>query len=106
MSKQRDPEEVKKRRQAMLLEDVSKGTLSWWYISVANDDEFKGGFFLQARGPTEAWCLLHNLGWFPYNEGCDTQTYGPIPEDLIDEEAPAEFRWRKLTKEEVTNLGK
>jgi hypothetical protein len=91
------------RIRRLLLEDVKTGSLSWFYISVA-DTEFRGGYVIQARGPTEAWTLFHRLDWG--YKGANTITC-PIPEEQMVN-IPASMRWRKLTKdyvrEELDNL--
>jgi len=87
--------EIAQRIQTLLLEELRAGKLGWYYVSVADDDEFKGGYFIEARGPTEANHLLHTLGWWV--QGCCTKTQGPLPEEKI----PESYRWRRLSKEEV-----
>jgi hypothetical protein len=88
------------RIRRLLLEDVKTGSLSWFYISVA-DTEFRGGYVIQARGPTEAWTLFHRLDWG--YKGANTITC-PIPEEQMVN-IPASMRWRKLTKDEANKLG-
>lgn len=88
--------------QEALLMEVKADQWGWYYISVANDT-FQGGYVIKARGHTEAWRLLHGLGW--WTEGCSTETTGPIPEETL-KKIPEEQRWRRLSKEEALHLGK
>lgn len=46
-------DEAKERIRSSLFKDVTTGKLGWYYISVA-DTEFRGGYLIEARGPTEA----------------------------------------------------
>lgn len=96
-----DPGELKRRIANTLLPELKAGKLEWYYISVA-DDEFQGAYLIRACGPTDAWRLLHVLGWW---ERGSTETHGPIPEDKMLK-IPEEKRWRKLSREEAMNLGK
>lgn len=99
----RNEEAVKARIRTMLLEEVRTGTLAWYYISVASVGQFHGGYFVQARGPTEAWTLLHRLGWYPYGTDAETETTGPYTDEEMNspEGPPPDKRWRRLSKEEL-----
>lgn len=90
----------------MLLEEVKDGVLSWYYISAFSEGNeptaasFVGGYFIKARGETEAMCLLHMLGLYP--SGCGTVC------SKVDDEAmahvPDDYKWRKLNRREVESL--
>ena len=96
-------ENTKERMRKLLLEELKTGTPQWYYISVAGE-EFQGGFVLRGYGPTDAWLYLHRLGLYPLGSGFSTQTCGPIDEAVM-QKIPEEKRWRRLNKEEATNLG-
>ena len=93
---------ITERVRELLLGEVRSGEMRWYYISVA-DERFRGGYFIEARGPTEAWTLLHRLGW--YEPGCSTATYGPVPPDRIERFVPGPMRWCRLEKDQVIGLG-
>jgi len=91
---------------AMLLEEVKDGVLSWYYISAFSQGgdptaaSFVGGYFIEARGETEAMCLLHMLCMYP--SGCGT-VCSKVSEDSM-RHVPITYRWRKLNKMEVDSL--
>ena len=87
----------------LILEECKVGILKWFYISIANEKEFLGGYILQAFGPTHAWTTLHALGWYPRGSDAGTETT-LVPDDVIDAMPPSTL-WRKLSKEEVESLG-
>jgi hypothetical protein len=88
--------------EALLAELKSDGRERWFYISMATDGGFHGGFYLQCRGPTVAWARAHALNWFPPN--CESQTLGPIADDLIERVVPKEYRYRRLSREDIEGL--
>lgn len=83
-----------------LLPELKHGKLEWWYISVAGPDGFDSAWLIEARGPTEAWCLLHRLYRMP--DGCETNTWGPVIVASVSEDK----RWRRLNRTEAEGLGK
>lgn len=87
----------------LTLEECKVGVLKWFYISLANEKEFLGGYILQAFGPTHAWVTLHALGWYPSGSDAGTETT-LVPGDVIEVMDPSVL-WRKLSKEEVGSLG-
>jgi hypothetical protein len=92
---------VREKVAEKLLAEVSSGApLSWYYISVAGDEEFFGGYLIQARGETEAWVLFHGLGWYPTEVGASTMTT-KVP-DIG--KVPVSMRWRRLTKEDLAEI--
>lgn len=91
-------EEVKKRVVGLYLAELTRGKLEWYFISMLGPEKWEGGFFIEARGPTEALLTLHRLDL--YVPGCQTQTTGPFPKEVI----PKELRWRKLTEAEVASV--
>jgi hypothetical protein len=86
-------DEVKKRIQEELLKEVKNDKMEWWFLGMVD-----GGCFIKARGPTEAWRLLHGLGFWIRG---GTNSVGPIDQSTIDKMVPESNRWRKLTVEEV-----
>jgi hypothetical protein len=100
MSQEQRVAQLREKIAALLLEEVKAGKMDWWYISVADEKEFKGGYIIEARGRTEAWCLFHSLNWCP--KDVSTQVTGPITEEMG--RVPEGFRWRRLTKEEALSL--
>jgi hypothetical protein len=96
--------EAAAKAKALLLEEVKTGKLGWYYISISNLSEFYGGCLIEARGPTEAWFLMHRLGIYPAGGSYSTSTSGPFdPEPM--QKIPEEQRWRRLSQEEVHTLG-
>lgn len=91
-------DDAKKRFREMLLHDIKNGIMEWYYIGM--DD---GGCFLRARGPTEAWSLMHALGYYG-NNTTGTTTSGPIDNKTMDDKIPLDMRWRKLTHVEIANI--
>lgn len=94
--------ELRKRVGAMVLEEVKSGTLDWYYISIAGDAGFYGAYLIQARGPNEAWNLLHLCFGVP--EEHETLSNGPVP-DAVMAKVPVELRWRLLTRDEAEKIG-
>lgn len=90
----------KQRIAELLLVECKAGVRGWYYISCA-DATFQFGCVVEAFGPTDAWRRIHSLGWWERGE---TMTTGPI-EPAVMERIPADMRWRKLNREEVTHLG-
>lgn len=99
-----NPGELKKRVAELLVEEVKNNPLEWYYVSMVHvpTHTFAGGFVIEARGTTEVFCLMHSLNFT--EKDCETQTAGPIEKEVM-EKIPKELRWRKLSKEESTNLG-
>lgn len=88
----------------LTLEECKVGVLKWFYISIANEEEFLGGYILQAFGPTHAWVTLHTLGWYPSGSDAGTETT-LIPDSAVGT-IPPSFMWRRLSEEEVLTLHK
>lgn len=103
-----DEETMKKVRQrvaASLLAELRSGEAAgWYYISMVHvpTNTFRGGYFLFAQGPTDAWCKMHHLNWC--EQDCETNTLGPATADTMLK-VPDNMRWRKLTEGEVIGLG-
>lgn len=95
--------DIRERVASLLLPELQSGKLEWYYISVARPGKFDSGWLIKARGPTEAWCILHRIYKMP--EGCNTDTTGPLPDDFAAK-VPAGLLWSKLTETEAKNLGK
>ena len=73
---------AKKRYVAMLREELKSDVLKCYYIIIAKPGKFLGAVVIKARGPIEAWRLMHSLSFFPtWPEEADTQTY-EVPEDV------------------------
>jgi hypothetical protein len=96
------PDEKLKRFQGLLLEDVLSGKLRWFYISMAGPKGFIGGVFIEARGPTEAWRLLHGLGLYPPGSGAETQTY-EVPAEKVAY-VTADRTYRRLSKADLEKM--
>jgi hypothetical protein len=92
--------EVRARISKALLEELKQDVFNWYYISIADNKAFWGGYIIKARGPTEAWCLMHSMNWYPKGSECGTQTT-EIP-DIT--KVPEDMRWRKLTQEDLNRL--
>lgn len=86
----------------LLLADLLTGTDQWWYISVASDSGFVGGWLIPGKGPTDAWTRLHGLNAIP--KGASTLTNGPVSDEAL-EKIPDSMRLRQLSKTESENLG-
>ena len=90
--------EAKQRMRAMLLSEVLTGKHRWWLVLIESDVNgvagHHGGDYINARGPTEAWCLFHNFGFYP-GQG-RTVTY-EIVDDKQDKVTP-DLQYRLLTK--------
>ena len=98
-------QELKAKVAELLLAELKSendATHGWYYISAVHTptNTFRGGFYVYAAGPTDAWCKYHQLNW--HEPGCETLTTGPVSDEQMDEHVPPELRWRKLTKAEVT----
>lgn len=97
-----DKIDIKARVAELLLEELkSSGPEEWYYISVVHvpTGTFYGGYFLQAKGPTDAWVRMHALKWCPPD--CKTETSGPFPEENVALKVPQSDRYRRLSKEEM-----
>ena len=97
--------DVKARVAELLLPELKNGVEEWYYISIADEKEFYGGYLVKGYGFTDAWCKVHNLNWFPRGGRHSTETTGPISEETMAK-IPTSQRWRRLNKEEAENLGK
>ncbi len=97
------PSNIGERVAELLLPELmSEEPRQWYYISVANDT-FLGGYFIKAHGPTDAWTILHKLGWFPTGVDAETMTMGPVDEKEM-KQVPVRQRWRKLSREDIKAL--
>lgn len=97
-------EEIQARIRTMLLEDLTKDEpRGWYFVSVANNSGLLGGVFVKAMGHTDAWNLLHHLGWYPKGSEAETQTAN-ITDDFMEENVPEDMRWRFLNREEVFSI--
>lgn len=98
------PDEVKAKVNSLLLAELKHHQgLQWYYISVAIEGEFLGGYFIEARGKTEAWTWLHTLEWYPRGSNASTITIGPIDPAKM-QNIPFTMRWRRLGKNEALTL--
>lgn len=84
-----------------LLNEVKKGKLRWYYVSMATQTEFRGGFHIEARGPAEVVLLMHGLRF--REDGTELQIVDPIDTEIV-KEIPESMRWRKLSLEEVKSI--
>lgn len=96
------PEQVKKRVEGMLLEELKAGQRDWYFISCANAEGFGCGFYVEAFGPTDAFRLSHALGLYPEGSGCETLTLKVSPDKV--HKIPQGHRWRRLTREEIMSI--
>lgn len=92
-------DEVRAMIAKLTLEECKVGVLKWFYITLANEKEFLGGYILQAFGPTHAWATFHALGWYPKGSEAGTETL-LVPDDVIESMDPSVL-WRRLSQEEV-----
>lgn len=96
-------QEIARRIQDLLLEELKQdGNRRWFYISCASTKEFLFGCFVQAMGPVDANTTIHRLGWYPRDSEASTEII-EVPENLLVK-IPKDFKWRKLTKEEVISF--
>ncbi len=94
------PTDPRRKKIAELLLAEMDQPLRWFYISVANE-RFLGGVYLKARGPTEAWTLLHSFNLYPRDMEAGTSTT-EIPEEHQERiEAAKDKHYRLLTREEI-----
>lgn len=89
-------------RQQLLAELKKDDPPRWFYISMAGPGGFWGSAFIKARGPTEAWRLLHNTGLYPADRldlKLETLTF-EVPEEKQDLVTP-DRAWRVLRKADL-----
>lgn len=105
------PEELRKRLAELVLAELKANNdkPEWYYISIAAPRSvgFVGGCYVKARGPMEAWKLMHTLNLYPDDCGGETQTI-KIPEGkqhLVELDHEMGKTYRLLSAEEV-NPGK
>lgn len=86
-----------RQRVNKLLGEDGKNPLSWWFLSYADDDGFRGGVIIQAHGQTEAVYLSSHRGISPGGE----IRIIPIPDEFLP---PDEYRNRLLTRPELNTF--
>lgn len=96
--------DLKSRVAELLVEELKEGNRRWFYISMADKDTFFGGIFVQAFGPTDAWCLMHSLNVTPPRPAKYETMTMEVPEDKVHL-IPDNKKWRKLNREEATSIG-
>jgi hypothetical protein len=92
-------EEEKLQRARQLVEQEiaeSRGVSSWFYLSYADDNRFRGGCYLQGFGPASVALRASIEGISP---GGEVRIF-PIPR-WAEYQIPADARNRLLTREEL-----
>ena len=80
----------------------SHGIMSWWYLSYADDDGFRGGLYIRAYGPVSAATRAKIEGMSP---GGQVRIVGPLPEDDPERPLPPQgYRERLLTLAELRSF--
>src|SRR5207245_78288 len=75
---------------------------SWFFLSFADDQQFLGGLFLRAQGPTSAVETARDLGIRFANATVECTR---ASDDEIAQNLPLEMRYRLLNEHEVRVLG-
>jgi hypothetical protein len=83
-------------------EECEKNPESWFYLSFANDTGFLGGAIVHAHGPASAIQRAAGIGIHFADAGVECT---PVTDEELAEHIPAEMRGRRLTEEEVRELG-
>lgn len=97
-------DEFDARLEHLLLDEwrESGGKMSWFYLSYAGDNGFRGGVYLRAYGPVSAARRANIDGISP---GGEVRMVGPLDPDNPDVHLPPpEYRDRLLTLEELKSL--
>jgi hypothetical protein len=100
----RDEQQIRENAIRQVDEEIaaSHGAPSWWYLSYADDNGFRGGAYLRAFGPASAALRAAIEGISP---GGQVRIVGPLP--LDDPNAPMpppEDRERLLTFDELQRI--
>lgn len=88
-----------KARRAQILTDESRQPLRWWYLSYADDEEFRGGAILEAHGEIHAIELAQRLNLSPGGQVAVWE----VPAEVVVT-LPAEAKGRLLSKPELARL--
>jgi hypothetical protein len=74
--------------------------MTWFYLSFAGDDGWRGGAFVDGDTILEAVTMAGLLGINPGGEALVIE----VPDGLMDAKVPERDRRRLLTREEVEQL--
>jgi hypothetical protein len=88
---------LKEERMRQLLLQESKDPFAWWYLSYADEEHFRGGVIIEARGFASAVVMAGQLGYSPGGQVTGLK----IP---ASELPPPQYRSRCLTKEELNEF--
>ena len=86
-------EEKFERAMKMVEDEVLENPLSLWYLSYADEDNFRGAIYLEAHGPASA-AMKASIG--KLSPGGEVLILGPVPED----KQPDRKFWNRVLKKE------
>ncbi len=98
-------EEIADRKRKLHRDEwMSDSPVQTYYVSIANDEQYYGGFIGKARGGLDIVAQLHVMGLYPHGSGCSTVSH--VIDDDAAENIPEDWYYRIITAGEASQLMK